>query len=412
VLKGPIASATLRTSVVLGIRLVLQAGTLLLVARVLGPSQFGAYAGIAAIAILLAPLTTFGIPLVLLAETSQALHRRLRVLPYALSTALIIGSLLFVVFLLVALGAFAGSPVPPSLVILIGLTEIIIQPLINYPSVQLQAQRRIAASQLVHLTPLGLRFLTIAYIFTNPVDQPLAVFLIASLFAGLIGLVVASVAMSQAWPAFRHWRLASGNELRRAAGFAVAGFASKGPTEIDKSLAARLLPLDAAGVYSGAARIVGAVNIPVSSMIQSALPTLFSQARSDSGIRKHMLATLFFLAGGYGTIAALIMWQLVPVIGWVFGDAYAGIEEAATWLCLAIPGTMLRVTSGAILVAREQPLARTSVELCGLASIIVAAIIFAPRLGILGMIAAYVVAEWVMAILAAAFVLQYSRRKA
>ena len=202
-LKGPIASATLRTSVVLAIRLVLQAGTLLLVARVLGPYLFGAYVGIAALAIFLVPLTVFGIPLVLLAEASQSMRRRLRVLPYTLSTTLIFSSLMFVTFFLVTRIVFAGSPVSSSLFFVIGLTELVVQPLIFFPSVQLQAQRRIAASQLIHLTPLALRFLTIVYIFVNPVEQPLTVFVIASLIAGLVGLIVASIAMPQAWPAFR-----------------------------------------------------------------------------------------------------------------------------------------------------------------------------------------------------------------
>lgn len=47
-LNGPIARATIRTSFVLGLRLLVQAGTLLLVARMLGPADYGAFAAIAA----------------------------------------------------------------------------------------------------------------------------------------------------------------------------------------------------------------------------------------------------------------------------------------------------------------------------------------------------------------------------
>jgi len=41
-LQGAIAQSTIRTSVVLGLRLAVQAGGLLLVARLLEPQQFGA----------------------------------------------------------------------------------------------------------------------------------------------------------------------------------------------------------------------------------------------------------------------------------------------------------------------------------------------------------------------------------
>jgi O-antigen/teichoic acid export membrane protein len=403
-LQGPVASATIRTTFVLGLRLVLQAGTLLLVARVLGPSLFGAYVGIAALAILLGTLTTFGTPLVLMGEASQAFRRRLRVLPYCVSTALVCGALLFVIYLLLVNSLFGESPVSFALIVVIGLTELMVQPLMGFPSVQLQAQRRIAASQLVHLVPLGLRFLVILYLFLVPLGQPLTIFVSASLFAGLLGLLVASLALPKAWPAFRHWRLPTAPELRRAAGFAMLTATARGPTEVDKSLAASLLPLATAGVYSGAARIISAVNVPVLAMVQAALPTLFAQARQAPGIAPKMLATMYGAAFLYGSAAALLMWLFVPSIAWLFGDAYAGVGQAASLLCAAIPGTTLRMTSGTVLIARDQPWARVFYEASGVAVLLVAAICLAPRFGITGMIGAYVATEWVMAFVAAGLV--------
>jgi O-antigen/teichoic acid export membrane protein len=403
-LKGPVASATIRTTFVLGLRLVLQAGTLLLIARVFGPSLFGAYIGIAALAILLGTLTTFGTPLVLMGEASQAFQRRLRVLPYCVSTTLISGSLLFVIYVLLVNSLFGESPVSTGVILVIGLTELLIQPLMGFPSAQLQAQRRIAASQLVHLVPLGLRFLVILYLFFRPVEGPLTVFVIASLLAGIIGLLIASLALPKAWPAFRHWRLPTRLELRRAAGFAVLTATARGPTEIDKSLAARLLPLATAGVYSGAARIISAMTIPVVAMVQAALPTLFAQARQVTGISPRMLLAMYVAAFLYGSAAALLMWLFVPAIVWLFGDAYAGIGHAAGLLCAAIPGTTLRMTSGTILIVCNRPWARAFYEASGVAVLFASAIWLTPRLGITGMIGAYVATEWIMAVLAAGLV--------
>ncbi|MDE2175848.1 MAG: oligosaccharide flippase family protein, partial [Betaproteobacteria bacterium] len=101
-MAGPIAGATLRTSAVLGLRLFAQACTLLLVARMLGPHNFGAFAGVAALAVMLGTLSTFGTHIVLLAEVSRDPQRRAGVLPFALSTTLICGSLLFALYLLLA----------------------------------------------------------------------------------------------------------------------------------------------------------------------------------------------------------------------------------------------------------------------------------------------------------------------
>ncbi|MBT8092676.1 MAG: lipopolysaccharide biosynthesis protein [Gammaproteobacteria bacterium] len=405
-LKGPVASATIRTSIVMSMRLVLQAGSLLLIARVLGPYQFGAFAGIAALAILLGALSTFGTPTMLLAEASQAFRRRLRVLPYCVSTTLIAGTLLLALFIVVVMLVFPGSPVPLGLAMVIGATELLVQPLLMFPSVQLQARRNIALSQLVYLAPLSIRFAIVLAIFLEPVEHPLATIVTGNLLAGLAGLLIATRLSPDAWPAFRHWRIAKLSELRRAAGFAVLSITTRGPTEIDKSLAARLLPLATAGVYSGAARMINAVGLPVNAMLHAVTPTLFQEARTAGGIRPRMLTTMFAAAFLYGSGAAFLMWLFVPAIAWLFGDAYEGIGHAVSLLCIAIPGITLRMTCGVILVARERPWERVFVEASGVAVVVAAAIYFVPSFGIVGMIGAYVAAEWLMAIMAAGLVVR------
>ena len=96
---GPIARSTLRTSAVLGLRLLIQAGTLLVIARMLGPDQYAAFAGIAALAVLLGTFSTFGTHLVLFAEVAKDPERRSHVLSYAVPTTLITGSILFFVYI-------------------------------------------------------------------------------------------------------------------------------------------------------------------------------------------------------------------------------------------------------------------------------------------------------------------------
>ncbi len=408
-LRGPVASATIRTSFVLALRLVFQAGTLLLVARVLGPAQFGAFVGIAALAILLGAVSTFGTQTVLLAEASRSFHRRLRVLPYCVSTTVIVGTLLLTLFVLVVLVVFPTSPVPLVLVTIIGATELLLQPLLSFPSVQLQAQRNIASSQLVYLAPALIRFIVVLMIFLGPVGKPLEAIVIGNLLACLAGLVIASRLLPNSWPAFRHWRIAKLPELRRAAGFAALSITSRGSTEIDKSLAARLLPLATAGIYSGAARIINAVGLPIHAMLHAVMPTLFQEARTKDGMRPRMLTTMFAIAVLYGSGAAFLIWSFVPAIVWLFGDAYNGIGYALSWLCIAIPAIMLRMTCGAVLVAREHPWARVSVETSGVTIMLIAAILLVPRFGISGMIGAYVSAEWAMTIFAAGLVIRYRR---
>ncbi len=94
--RGPITRGTILTSTVLGLRLVVQAGTLLIVARLLGPADFGAFAGITALAVVLGTLSTFGMQLVLMEEVSRDPAQRDQVLANALPVTLTLGTLLLV----------------------------------------------------------------------------------------------------------------------------------------------------------------------------------------------------------------------------------------------------------------------------------------------------------------------------
>jgi len=142
-------------------------------------------------------------------------------------------------------------------------------------------------------------------------------------------------------------------------------------------------------------------------MVQAALPTLFKEARQAAGIRPQMLKAMFAAAFFYGCGAALLIWFCVPAIVWLFGEAYVGIGQAASLLCAAIPGMTLRQTSGAILLARDQPWARILFEASGIAVLLVAAIMLVPEFGIVGMIGAYIAGEWAMAAVAAGLVFNY-----
>lgn len=410
-IKGPIAKDTLRTSIVLVIRLVLQAGTLLMVARLLGPKDFGAYAGVAALAVMLGTLSTFGTHLVLLAEASRSFQRRLQVLNYCITTTLISGTVLLGLYMLISLTLLANAKISPHLLGAIGLTELLVQPLVGLPAVQHQAKQRIARSQLLITLPLALRLLLIVAISVLQPLNVLATYVYGCLVASIIGLSVATVSLKGAWPRVRRWRLASIAELRHSAGFAVLNITTAAPSEIDKALATRLLPLSAAGLYAAASRVIWALTLPVFAMLLSALPRLFRTANEQLGIKQKLLAVLYGSAFGYGSALVILVWIAAPYIAWFFGGQYKGIEEVIRWLSVAIPGITLRLTSGAVLMTIGKTWARVIFEIAGLVALVTIAIILAPGIGMKGMAIAVICAEWTMAVVGCGLVITGIRRR-
>jgi O-antigen/teichoic acid export membrane protein len=409
-LNGPIARGTIRTSFVLGLRLIVQAGTLLIVARMLGPDQFGAFAGVAALAVILGTLSTFGMHLVLLGEVSRDPKRRSDVLPFAVPSTLLCGGILFAAYLVVCTFALEEADVPFAALVAIGVTEMWLQPLFGLPAMEHLALGRVARSQLLSTLPLALRLAAAAVVFVLRPADLLTAYGYGYFAASLIALVVATATMPGPWPALQSWRLPRKAELRDAAGYAALAITATSPAELDKTLAAKLLPLGAAGMYTAAARVIGAATLPVIAMMLSALPRLFREGQGQPHRTARLLRWIFSAAFVYSVALALLLWSIAPIFAWLFGPKYHGIEHMVHWLCLAVPGMALRMAAGNVLMALGKPWMRVGFEVIGLIALVIASVILTTRFEAAGMPLALACSEWTMALIGAFCILHTQAR--
>lgn len=395
---GSIARATLRTSAVLGLRLLVQASTLLLVARILGPVEFGAFAGIAALAVLMGTFATFGTHLVLLAEVAKNPARRDAVLTYALPTTLMSGGLLFAGYLLVCWLLFAHVGLPLVVIACIGLTETLLLPLFTLPATEELALEKTARSQLLMVLPLTLRTLAAGAVWWLAPAQPLLVFAWLYLASAVLALGLMRAYKPHAWPAPSRWRLASRAELKYSAGYAALALTAAGPAELDKMLAVKLLPLGASGLYAAASRVIGAATLPVVALLLSAMPRLFRHSAESPAQARRLNRWIFASVFIYGLVLAGLLWLAAPLVQQLFGSAYHGMAQMLQWLCLAVPALALRISVASILMTMERPWRRAGFEVMGMATLVIAALALYPPLGAKGMALALAASEWGMVV--------------
>ena len=403
-MRGPIALATLRTSLILGIRLAMQAGTLLLVARVLGPERFGEFAGVAALAVVIGTLSSFGTNLVFLGEVSKEPGRRMHVLAYALPTTLLCGTLLLAVYLLFAGVYLSASGVSLMVLLAIGAAEILLQPLFAFLSNEHLAMERIARSQVVISLPLVMRLLAASLVFMVDAADPLAAFSFGYLIASAIALSLATATSSAPWPTLRDWRLPSRSELHQSSGYAALAFTACGPGEIDKTLAAVLLTPSSSGLYAAGTRVIGAVTLPVIAMLLSALPRLFREGHTQPRETTRLLRWILVAALLYSALITAVLWLAASAFMGLFGPGYEGISQMIQWLCLAVPGMALRIAAGSMLMALGRPWMRAGFEIAGVIVLLVCSLMLTGRLGVTGMAVALACAEWTMAALGLALI--------
>ncbi|MGH8278125.1 MAG: lipopolysaccharide biosynthesis protein, partial [Gammaproteobacteria bacterium] len=302
--QGPIARGTIRTSFVLGLRLVVQAGTLLIVARMLGPHEFGAFAGIAALAVILGTLSTFGMHLILVGEVSRDPLRRDAVLRYAIPWTLLCGSVLFGIYLLICVTALREAAVGVQVLLLLGITETLLQPLIILGASEHHGLGRVARSQLLAVLPLSLRLAAAATVFGLGLHDPLVAYAYGYGCASLLGFAVVLFTLPAFWPGPGRWRLPAWTQLREAFSYAVINITKAGPAELDKTLATKLLALDAAGLYAAGARVIGAITLPITAMMVSSLPRLFREGQAKPERTGRLLRWMFSVAAGYSIVLA------------------------------------------------------------------------------------------------------------
>jgi O-antigen/teichoic acid export membrane protein len=405
-MTGPIAHGTIRTTVVLGLRLASQAGTLLLLARLLGPDQFGAFAGVAALAVMLGTLPTFGTHLVLLSEMAKEPSRRDQVMSYAIPTTLLLGSALFAAYLLICRLALKTVNVPLPAIVAIGITEMWLQPLFSFPVTEHLALERTARSQLLTTLPLLLRLTAAATVLLLHPSDPLMAYSYGYLAASVVALAFASRTMQASWPTPNTWMLPDRATLHQATGYAVLAITAAGPAELDKTLATRLLSPTASGLYSTGARAIGAATLPVIAMLLSALPRLFREGRNHTQRTARLVRWIIATTLSYSLVLAFVLWIAAPMFTWLFGVEYEGIQQMIHWLCLAVPGMALRIATGNVLMALGKPWMRAGFEISGLIVLLFAAITLTARLGTIGMPLALACSEWGMAVTGMVFIMR------
>lgn len=407
-MRGPIARATLRTSLVLGLRLLAQAATLLIVARLLGPAHFGAFVGMAALAVMFGALSTFGTHLLLLREVSRAPQQPPQWLPTAFMATLICGTALLVVYLASSLLWLRPEGMHATALLAIGLSDIIALPLLALPAVVRQGRGQIARSQFLIVLPQVMRLIAAGTVMLWHPDDALSTYALAYALAALACLPIAWRTLPADWATGWRWALPSWPQWREASGYAVLNLSALGPNELDKTLAVHLLPAMAAGTYAAGSRVLGPLVLPVVAMMISALPRMF-RVQAEASNRTRLLRVTFLVAMAYGLVAGLALWFAAPLIAWAFGAHYVDIVGTVHWLAFAVPGLALRYIAGAALVAQGSPWMRAIYELAGVIVLIGMALLLTPLLQVQGMAAALVVAESVMAVIGCAFAFGHDR---
>jgi O-antigen/teichoic acid export membrane protein len=316
-----------------GIRLFIQAGYFIIIARSLGPQQYGAFVAVTAFASILAPIVGLGGGDLLIRNTARDKGTFSESWGNLLLVTVVSGTLLTAV-----VAGLARIVLPPSIptvvMIAVVLADLVFWKLIDCAAFGFQALERLDLTALVNITSSVTRLVGIAVLalaFHHPTSlQWSVVYLLATILSAAIG-----VGLIRFWagsPRLIPSRIRA--ELKDGLYFASALSAHTVYNDIDKSMLARMATLDAAGIYAAAYRLVEVAFVPVRSILSATYPGFFRAGEEGLSATVTRMRRIVRLPVAYAVVVFMASLALAPVIPHVLGKDYANSVEALRWLSI------------------------------------------------------------------------------
>jgi O-antigen/teichoic acid export membrane protein len=321
-----------------GAAVVCQAVYFVLIGRMLGSREYGAFVGVVALINVLSQFSSLGMEMILLRNIS----RDRADFAATWGTALTVSFSGFLLLLGIATG-YAHlflAPALQALVPYVAISDALFGKVAQLASRALQGAGQAAGSARITALTSVARMAAAAILFAATVHSGAArgggsaltwvrVYWLASLAVAAVSMLMVHRRLGK--PRFVRLRWA---ELKDGLSFSLSSSATSVYNDIDKTMLVSLGQTAAAGVYGAAYRIIDVVSTPIYGLYSAATPHFFREgsagvARASEFSRRMLRVTI-----PYGLAAACILCFAAPLLPLAFGHSFAGSISAVRWLCL------------------------------------------------------------------------------
>jgi len=316
-----------------GLQILVQAAYFILVARTLGARQYGAFVAVTALVSIAAPFSGFGAANLLVKNVAR--DRSLMADYWGNGLLMICASGFgFLVIIFGAARLLLPDSVALTSVLMVGISDLILVKVADLAAVGFQAIEKMSRSaQLQVLTSVfRLAGIVLLKLFVqHPTAKAWAfVYLVATAITAVIALVTTSRRIGS--PRFALHRIRP--EFIEGLYFSTSLSAQTIYNDIDKTMLARMVSLDAAGIYAAAYRIIDVAFTPVRSLLNAAYPRFFRHGANGIEVSLSFSLRLIRPAAIYSLAAALAMFLGAGLLPRILGPQFASTAEALRWLAL------------------------------------------------------------------------------
>ena len=314
-----------------GLNLLLQAAYFILLAHLLGVTQYGIFAGAFAFVSIAAPYSALGSGLVFLRYVSTNPHDHPIYWGNVIFATLVTGSLLTLILQVIA--PHLLNPESAALILLVALGECVCRQLAICVGQMFQAFEQLRMTAAMNLLTSLLRLLAVLSLSTSLHHATAWQWAFASLVVSTLAAAAGSamISIGHGWPRFKPRLFVS--RFNEGLNFSLAGSTQSVYNDIDKTLLSHYGMNVANGIYTLAYRVVDVATIPVTALDAAALPRYFRQSSEGGRSVRNLSIRLAGRAALLGLVAAVCLFLAAPLVPLVVGKGFAQGVLALRWLC-------------------------------------------------------------------------------
>jgi O-antigen/teichoic acid export membrane protein len=330
---GALARNTLWMILGQGVRILVQFAYFVLIARILHRGGYGAFAGAVALVAVLAPFAGWGSGNLLVKNVARDPASFPRYWGRALMVTSCSAGLLTLLALALA-WLILPSAVSLSIVLWVAISDLFFTRVLDTAALAFQAVHKLFKTALLSVLFSVAKLIGVVLLWQLSGDDKLAtwslLYLASSAVVAVGGTLWVTLELGAPQWDMAGWR----REFGEGFYFATSFSAQRIYMDSDKALLTRLGSLEAAGIYTAAARIVEVAFIPVYSLLAAAYARFFTTGQQGVKGTLELSRRLLPYAVAYAAAAGIGLYVLAPLLPWLLGADFAESVGAIRWLAV------------------------------------------------------------------------------
>jgi O-antigen/teichoic acid export membrane protein len=303
-----------------GLRLIIQAAYFVLIARSLGPTAYGAFAAVVALAAVLGPFSGMGTPNLFIRDVRSGKREAVICWGNGLLITVVSGSLLTVLVLVV--NYLFHLKTSSFIVLAVCISDLIFMKITELAAFGFAASNRMKDTSIQSVVVSLLRLVAIGILVLAIHPVTLSEWVWAYLASGIMGTAYAVYRGTALWGRPTLQLSSLREDITEGLFFSISTSATSIYNDVDKIMLGRLSDFVSTGIYSAAYRLIDVSMTPVRSLVSAAYPVFFKKGIDGIRATYPYAKSLILKASMYGAAISFGLWICAPVLPLLLGKQY------------------------------------------------------------------------------------------